>query len=79
MSNEYLNDPDYLFAILACLVKREGGELRISEEEMEQVTKNDLMGMYWKPNKGEMVLKMMKPEDIMRKPLVSDMGGMLEN
>ena len=47
--SKYLDDPDYLFALLLTLVKREGGKLRLTQAELEQVTKNDLMGMYWDP------------------------------
>tara|TARA_R100000664_G_C2681654_1_gene89414 strand:+ start:219 stop:461 length:243 start_codon:yes stop_codon:yes gene_type:complete len=67
--NEYLNDPDYLFALLVALVKRNGGKIKLSEEELDIVTKNDLMGMYWDPKNNEIVLKILSPEDVMRRPM----------
>ena len=67
--NEYLSDPDYLFALLVALVKRDGGKIKSTEEELETVTKNDLMGMYFDPKNGDIVLKLLSPEDVMRRPL----------
>ena len=67
--NEYLSDHDYLFALLVALVKRDGGKIRLTEKELENVTKKDLMGMYFDPKKGDIVLKLLSPEDVMRRPL----------
>ena len=41
--SEYLNDPEYLFSILTALVKRSDGKLTITEEELTNVTKGDLI------------------------------------
>jgi len=77
--NKYLDDPEYLFALLTAIVKREGGELTISEEEIEQVTKNDLMGMYWKPKRNELILKILKTEDVIRNPMPINTDEVFEN
>jgi hypothetical protein len=78
--SKYLDDPDYLFALLLTLVKREGGKLRLTQAELEQVTKNDLMGMYWDPKNEDVVLKIVQPEEIMRTPMETDtLGGDFEN
>ena len=79
MPNKYLDDPEYLFALLTAIVKREGGELTISEEEIEQVTKNDLMGMYWKPKRNELILKILKTEDVIRNPMPINTDEVFEN
>ena len=79
MENKYLDDPEYLFALLTAIVKREGGELTISEEEIEQVTKNDLMGMYWKPKRNELILKILKTEDVIRNPMPINTDEVFEN
>ena len=51
-----LNDEQMLFTLLTALVKREGGEIRISEEEMDSVIKQDLMMMYYDKKSGEIIL-----------------------
>ena len=79
MPNKYLDDPEYLFALLTAIVKRAGGELSISEEEIEQVTKNDLMGMYWKPKRNELILKILKTEDVIRNPMPINTDEVFEN
>ena len=51
-----LNDKQMLFTLLTALVKKEGGEIRISEEEMDSVIKQDLMMMYYDKKAGEIIL-----------------------
>ena len=65
--NKYLNDPDYLFSLLTCLVKKNNGVIRITQEELKEVTSGDLLGMYWDPLNKEILLKTVKPETIFRK------------
>ena len=79
MPNKYLDDPEYLFALLTAIVKREGGELTISEEVIEQVTKNDLMGMFWKTKRKELILKILKTEDVIRNPMPINTDEVFEN
>ena len=44
--------------MLCALVKKSDGEIRIKEDEMDEVTKHDMMAMYYdKPNK-EVILSM---------------------
>ena len=64
--SEYLNDPEYLFSILTALVKRSDGKLTITEEELTNVTKGDLIGMYYEPETGSIVLKEVNPEDMLK-------------
>jgi len=53
-----LNDKQYIFTLLTALVKREQTqEIRISEEELIQVTKMDALALMWDPNTSEIVLK----------------------
>ena len=51
-----LNDKQMLFTLITALVKREGGEIRISEEEMDSVIKQDIMMMYYDKKLAEMIL-----------------------
>tara|TARA_B100001029_G_C14912139_1_gene367131 strand:+ start:203 stop:430 length:228 start_codon:yes stop_codon:yes gene_type:complete len=51
-----LQDEDMLFTLLTAIVKLNGGEIRISEDEMDSVTIKDMVMLYYdKPNK-ELIL-----------------------
>jgi ABC-type lipopolysaccharide export system ATPase subunit len=66
MSNKYLNDPEYLFSIVTMLVKKNGGKITITEEEMKNVSKGDLIGMYYEPKTGNLILKEVEAEDMLQ-------------
>ena len=55
--SKYLQDPEYLFSILTMLVKKNGGKITITEEEMKTVSKGDLIGMYYEPKTKTLLLK----------------------
>ena len=61
-----LQDPEYLFSILTMLVKKSGGKITITEEDMKNVSKGDLIGMYYEPKTGSLILKEVEPEDMMQ-------------
>ncbi len=58
-----MKDPEYLFSILAAIVKKSGGFLRLTEEEIKAVTKNDIIGMYFEPETNSIVFKKVDPQD----------------
>ena len=64
--SQYLSDPEYLFSILTALVKKNGGKIEISEEEMQSVSKGDLIGMYFEPKTGILILKEVEPKDMLQ-------------
>ena len=64
--SKYLQDPDYLFSLLTMIVKKSGGKITITEEEMKNVSKGDLIGMYYEPKTGNLVLKQVEPEDMLQ-------------
>ena len=64
--SKYLQDPDYLFSIVTMLVKKNGGKITITEEEMKNVTKGDLIGMYYEPKTGNLILKEVEPHDMLQ-------------
>jgi hypothetical protein len=64
--SKYLQDPDYLFSILTMLVKKNGGKITITEEEMKSVSTGDLIGMYYEPDTGNIILKEVNSEDMVR-------------
>lgn len=53
-----LNDKQYIFTLLTALVKRsKGQEIRITEEELIEVTKLDAVALMWDPETSEIVLR----------------------
>tara|TARA_B100000131_G_scaffold188763_1_gene181686 strand:+ start:285 stop:533 length:249 start_codon:yes stop_codon:yes gene_type:complete len=64
--SKYLQDPEYLFGILTMLVKKNGGKITITEEEIKKVSKGDLIGMYYEPKTGNLILKEVEKEDILQ-------------
>tara|TARA_B100000131_G_scaffold89468_1_gene86223 strand:- start:292 stop:534 length:243 start_codon:yes stop_codon:yes gene_type:complete len=64
--SKYMQDPDFLFSVLAMMVKKNGGKITITEEEMKDVTKGDLIGMYYEPDTGSLILKQVDKEDMMQ-------------
>ena len=52
-----LKNKEYAFTLLTALVKRAGGEVRLSESELATVTKKDVVALYWDQKTDEIVLK----------------------
>jgi len=53
----FLNNPKYLFTILAALVKKNGGKLIITKEDLEAVIKSDLITMSVDPETSSIIFK----------------------
>jgi hypothetical protein len=53
-----LNDKDMLFTLLTAIVKKNNGEIRISEDEMDAVVKKDMMMMYYDKSAKEIILSL---------------------
>jgi hypothetical protein len=53
-----LNDKEMLFTLLTAIVKKENGEIRISEEEMDSVVKTDMVMMYYDKANKEIILSL---------------------
>ena len=71
--SKYLQDPDYLFSLLTILVKKNGGQITLTEEEIKNVSKGDLIGMYFEPKTGNLILKEVNSEDMLRaQSLIND-------
>ena len=64
--SQYLQDPEYLFSIITMLVKKNGGKITLTESEMKSVSKGDLIGMYYEPKTGNLILKEVEPEDMLQ-------------
>tara|TARA_R110000824_G_scaffold58922_1_gene158882 strand:- start:765 stop:1013 length:249 start_codon:yes stop_codon:yes gene_type:complete len=64
--SQYLSDPEYLFSILTALVKKNGGRIELTDEEMKNVSKGDLIGMYYEPKTETLILKEVEPQDMLQ-------------
>ena len=53
-----LNKEQLLYTMLCALVKKNDGEIRIKENEMDEVTKHDMMAMYYDKANKEVILSM---------------------
>ena len=53
-----LNNKEMLFTLLTALIKKGNGELRISEDEMDAVTKSDMVMMYYDKAAKEIILSL---------------------
>lgn len=51
-----LSDENMLFALLTAIVKKSGGELKISEIEMDDVNSSDMLMMYYDETKKQIIL-----------------------
>tara|TARA_B100000085_G_C18163441_1_gene358467 strand:- start:127 stop:369 length:243 start_codon:yes stop_codon:yes gene_type:complete len=64
--SKYMQDPDFLFSVLAMLVKKNNGKITITEKEMKDVSKGDLIGMYYEPDTGDLILKQVDKDDMLK-------------
>tara|TARA_A100000164_G_C21610157_1_gene631737 strand:+ start:354 stop:596 length:243 start_codon:yes stop_codon:yes gene_type:complete len=71
--SKYLQDPEYLFSLLTILVKKNGGKIVISEEDQKNISKGDLIGMYYEPKTKSLIIKEVDAEDMLKATnMVSD-------
>ncbi len=61
-----MNDPEYLFAVLTAIVKKHGGHLSLSKEELELAQKGDLIGMYYEPKTDSIIFKEVDKSDLLQ-------------
>lgn len=66
MANKYMNDPDYLFAVLTAIVKKYGGSITLTKEELTLAQMGDLIGMYYEPKTDSIVFKEVDTEDLLK-------------
>ena len=52
-----LEDKEYIFALLTSLIKRAGGELRITENQILNVSSTDIVTLLWDEDVREIILQ----------------------
>jgi len=72
MSNKFMNDPEYLFAVLTAIVKKYGGEIKLSKEELQLAQKGDLIGMYYEPKTDSIVFKEVDNQDLLQATTIAN-------
>tara|TARA_R100001082_G_C4317154_1_gene139440 strand:+ start:154 stop:408 length:255 start_codon:yes stop_codon:yes gene_type:complete len=83
MPQKKLDDKEYIFAMLATLVKREGGEIRLSEDEIAAVSKEDIIALMYDTRTGEIVLRLKEHKatitDLLSSAIAKSKGDKYEN
>ena len=67
-----LKDPDFLFTILAAIMKRDGGEIVLSEDDVLAVNMTEAVGLHYDRESSVITLKFITPEELgerMKEPL----------
>ncbi len=67
-----LSDDKMLFTLLTAIVKKLGGEISITEDEMDDVAKRDMLMMYYSKPTKEIILRTHFPENSIIDPNVDD-------
>tara|TARA_B100001123_G_C14603153_1_gene746747 strand:+ start:243 stop:446 length:204 start_codon:yes stop_codon:yes gene_type:complete len=53
---------DSVFTLLTAIIKKEGGTIRITEEELNSVKKTDLVALSWDSKNNEAILSIGLPQ-----------------
>jgi hypothetical protein len=64
MGYKRLDDSQWLFTVLTALVKKNGGELKITEETILEVSKKDVVGLFWDKRDSSIILKLVSDEEL---------------
>ena len=64
LTKSYLSDPKYLTTLVTALVKKFGGEIRISQAEMEDVRLSDLISMFYDRSTNEIILTAIDTDEL---------------
>ena len=67
-----LSDENMLFTLLTAIVKKYDGEIIITEDEMDGVTKSDMLMMYYSKETKEVILRTHFPEGSIVNPDIDD-------
>ncbi len=59
-----LKDPDFLFTLLAAVMKRNGGDLEILEEDLLAVDMSEAVALHYDPVEGKIILKFLSAEKL---------------
>ena len=72
MSENILKDPDFLFTLLAAIMKREGGSLVITEEDILSVDMTEAVALSYDRPAGKIILNFLTEQEILKRSLAVD-------
>lgn len=72
MSENILKDPDFLFTLLAAIMKRQDGTLVITEEDILSVDMTEAVALNYDRTNGHIVLRFITEEEILKRSLAVD-------
>ena len=78
-NKKLLEDPEWLFTVLTSLVKKEGGELRLSDKELLSVSKKDIVGLFYDKKSSCTILKLITPTELMAGHMAPSSDDDLDN
>ena len=59
-----LKDPDFLFTLLAALMKRDGGKIEITEDDVLAVDMSEAVGLHYDRENSVITLKFVSAEEL---------------
>ena len=69
MSENILKDPDFLFTLLAAIMKRQDGSIVITEEDILSVDMSEAVALsYDRPN-GKIILSFISEQEVLKRSL----------
>jgi hypothetical protein len=74
-----LEDSEWLFTMLTAILKREGGTLKIPDEQMMEVSKKDIVGLFYDKRDNCTILKLVNPAEVFGESISSIVDSKLDN
>ena len=65
-----LQSDEYVLTLLTACIKKSGGEISLTEEEIVAVTKTDLVGMFYDTKTEQIILRIVDPEEVLSLSLI---------
>jgi len=64
-----LKNNDYVLTLLTAHIKKSGGEINLTEEEILEVDKTDLIGMFYDTKKDKLILRIVDPAEVLSREI----------
>ena len=67
-----LKDPDFLFTLLAAVMKRDGGTLELTEDDILSVDMSEAVALHYDRTTGTVILKFLSAKEIFNRQRAVD-------
>ena len=64
-----LQSSEYVLTLLTACIKKNDGEIKLTEEELAIVAKTDLVGMFYDTKTEELILRIVDPEEVLSREI----------